>query len=294
MFAELLELVVAHGLKIQAPLPAYAVPSQLAGGSTEEVLVSTVKPLLVLQNPGYYYYTAGNCAVQRKVMFERAMTSEVGAWIFWWLSLAYTDARQVKASQASVTALNNEKKVDHTGLIIEVGYLHFLIESRLTRPEALHQSLQLAAGKAGQEQACALHCIPHSRNSQRRTTVRTSHDVSRATAIRPCVAQRLFSRFLRKIAHVYEEERWNPIVWSIRSLWYECAQRTGTADDAARLLLEMMAPCKSPLTFVYGVRAYRWHGFGRWQRTSRRSETISGGSGCLVKGQSTGFSMNVS
>lgn len=78
MFGELLEMVVAHGLKIQAPIPAYAVPNTLeSGGTTEEVLVSAVKPLLVLQNPGYYYYTAGNCAVQRKIMFERAMASEV-------------------------------------------------------------------------------------------------------------------------------------------------------------------------------------------------------------------------
>lgn len=42
---------------------------------------------------------------------------------------------------------------------------------------------------------------------------------------------------------MYEEERWNPIVWATRTLWYECAQRTGTSDDAAKLLLEMMAPC---------------------------------------------------
>lgn len=77
MFAELLELVVAHGLKIQAPLPAYAAPTTFASGNAEEVLVSAIKPLLVLQNPGYYYYTAGNCAVQRKVMFERASRSDV-------------------------------------------------------------------------------------------------------------------------------------------------------------------------------------------------------------------------
>ena len=76
MFAELLELVVAHGLKIQAPSPAYAAPSTFALGA-EEVLVSAIKPLLVLQNPGYYYYTAGNCAVQRKVMFDKASESDV-------------------------------------------------------------------------------------------------------------------------------------------------------------------------------------------------------------------------
>lgn len=32
-------------------------------------------------------------------------------------------ASQAKASQASTTALNNEKKVDHTGIIVEVNML---------------------------------------------------------------------------------------------------------------------------------------------------------------------------
>lgn len=131
MFAELLELVVAHGLKIQAPLPAYAVPNTLASGgnSTEEVLVSAVKPLLVLQNPGYYYYTAGNCAVQRKVMFERAIASEVGTLlvVFGGCCDGLRPGRQSKASQASTTAINNEKKVDHTGIIAEVNSLLALL-----------------------------------------------------------------------------------------------------------------------------------------------------------------------
>lgn len=77
MFAELLEVVIAHGLKIHAPIPSYAAPTTFGSGNVEEVLVSAVKPLLVLQNPGYYYYTAGNCAVQRKVMFERATEGDV-------------------------------------------------------------------------------------------------------------------------------------------------------------------------------------------------------------------------
>jgi hypothetical protein len=51
----------------------------MSGGtnSAEEVLVSAVKPLLVLQNPGYYYYTAANCAVQRKMMFDKAIEGGV-------------------------------------------------------------------------------------------------------------------------------------------------------------------------------------------------------------------------
>ncbi|KAJ9121480.1 hypothetical protein QFC22_002096 [Naganishia vaughanmartiniae] len=193
LFAELLEIVVAHGLAIHAPLPVYAAPPvSMSGGtkSTEEVLVSAVKPLLVLQNPGYYYYTAGNCAVQRKIMFEKAVEGEVST------------------TSVSSTAMANEKKVDHTGIIIELYTKAYdLLQARPGKNRlALYVAYRIAE--------------THNAGGQ--------YDLAMT--------------FLRKIAHVYEEERWNPIVWSIRSLWYDCAQRTGTVDDAARLLLEMMAP----------------------------------------------------
>jgi hypothetical protein len=47
-------------------------------------------------------------------------------------------------------------------------------------------------------------------------------------------------RFFDRIAKTYQRERWDPIVANIRSLWYECAQRTGAVEVAARLLLETM------------------------------------------------------
>ncbi|KAJ9095965.1 hypothetical protein QFC21_005327 [Naganishia friedmannii] len=193
LFAELLEIVVAHGLVIHAPLPVYAVPpASIAGGinTTEEVLVSAVKPLLVLQNPGYYYYTAGNCAVQRKMMFEKAIEGDV------------------LMTSVSSTAMSNEKKVDHTGIIVELYTKAY--ELLQARPGKNRLALYIAY-RIAEIQSQGGH-----------------YDLAMT--------------FLRKIAHVYEEERWNPIVWSIRSLWYNCAQRTGSVDDAARLLLEMMAP----------------------------------------------------
>lgn len=47
-------------------------------------------------------------------------------------------------------------------------------------------------------------------------------------------------RFFDRIAKTYQREKWDPIVANIRTLWYECAQRTGAVEVAARLLLEMM------------------------------------------------------
>lgn len=48
--------------------------------------------------------------------------------------------------------------------------------------------------------------------------------------------------FFERISQTFERERWTPIVRQIRKLWYECTQRTGHVDSAARLLVEMMCP----------------------------------------------------
>ena len=51
-------------------------------------------------------------------------------------------------------------------------------------------------------------------------------------------------RYCQRILRPYSNERWGAVVWSIRELWYQAAQRTGSVETAARLLLEMMAPGK--------------------------------------------------
>jgi hypothetical protein len=49
-------------------------------------------------------------------------------------------------------------------------------------------------------------------------------------------------RYCQRILRPYNNEDWGAVVWSIRELWYQAAQRTGSVETAARLLLEMMAP----------------------------------------------------
>jgi hypothetical protein len=54
--------------------------------------------------------------------------------------------------------------------------------------------------------------------------------------MRPCC------RFFERISPSFKKDKWAPVVREIRTLWYECAQRTGNVEDAARLLVEMMCP----------------------------------------------------
>jgi hypothetical protein len=49
-------------------------------------------------------------------------------------------------------------------------------------------------------------------------------------------------RFFERISPTFKKDKWSPIVRQIRSLWYECAQVTGSVETAARLLMEMMCP----------------------------------------------------
>lgn len=51
-------------------------------------------------------------------------------------------------------------------------------------------------------------------------------------------------RFFERIADTFKRNRWSPIVRQIRSLWYECAQKTGQVESAVTLLIEMMCPGK--------------------------------------------------
>jgi hypothetical protein len=51
-------------------------------------------------------------------------------------------------------------------------------------------------------------------------------------------------RFFERISKNYQRECWDPIIWSVRDTWYDCAQRTGSVETAVRLLLQMMSPGK--------------------------------------------------
>jgi hypothetical protein len=58
------------------------------------------------------------------------------------------------------------------------------------------------------------------------------------------------------MAKAYVREQWTPVLWSIRSVWYQAAQRTGAVESAARLLLDMMSPGRSEGGSVYVLSAH--------------------------------------
>jgi hypothetical protein len=77
IFAELLEMAIAGGLRIPSSHPSYlplAPPTSLPHTQLgQQELVSRSNPLVMLQHPGYYYYTAANCTVQRRNRFLAAL-----------------------------------------------------------------------------------------------------------------------------------------------------------------------------------------------------------------------------
>lgn len=72
LLAELTETALVHGLQLETSLPLYS-------SETSDIphLISTQIPLAALQHPGYYYYTAANCSVQRWQRYKAALKHEV-------------------------------------------------------------------------------------------------------------------------------------------------------------------------------------------------------------------------
>lgn len=48
-------------------------------------------------------------------------------------------------------------------------------------------------------------------------------------------------RYLNIISGKFAQEGWKPVLHEIRTIWYECAKRTGDVETAARLLVEILA-----------------------------------------------------
>jgi hypothetical protein len=118
MFAELLELSLAAGLRLEATLPAYLPTSPTMASPdgaqiAESVLVSTNAPSTVLQHPGYYYYAAADCSVQRKNRFDKILGR-----------MTDPDHSDRTARTQAAPGLGNEQKIDHTAIVLEVSALY--------------------------------------------------------------------------------------------------------------------------------------------------------------------------
>ncbi|KAG9084046.1 hypothetical protein FS749_005537, partial [Ceratobasidium sp. UAMH 11750] len=122
IFAELFEHGLRNGLRIPSlapsspppaltPVPVVVDPSASVTGLPQptpdpgaNVASSGHNPSLSLQHPGFYYYIAAGCSVQRLARFKAVLEAEIA------------DPSPVSATPAFA----NEKKIDHHSLIVEL------------------------------------------------------------------------------------------------------------------------------------------------------------------------------
>lgn len=78
IFAELLELGLSHHLALPPILPP-TLPAQAPTSAIVDPTIptSSANPLHVLQRPGFYYYKAACCSIERKKRFDAALDIEV-------------------------------------------------------------------------------------------------------------------------------------------------------------------------------------------------------------------------
>lgn len=196
IFGEILEIAQTNGFDIPPmPQPIYPpAPANLLPPAADELTmpVSTTNPLHVLQPPAFYFYTAASCTIERKARYESALASERASG---------------SSGLSSAPGFANEKKVDHTALIVDLlRKATLLLENG--RDE---QSLVLYASfRMAEAQACA-----------------GQYDAATKT--------------LNALSERFEPEAWRPLAARLRALWYECAQATGDVEMAVRLLAEMLA-----------------------------------------------------
>lgn len=123
---------VQNGLRISnAPTPVIPTASVTAIPPTPEYFATPISygnPLQVMQQPAIYFYTAACCSVQRQKRFQEALEAEVHLFL---IEPDGTDSAQKERqdSDAGATSghvstapgFDNEKKVDHAALVIEVS-----------------------------------------------------------------------------------------------------------------------------------------------------------------------------
>ncbi|WVQ71632.1 hypothetical protein IAR50_001172 [Cryptococcus sp. DSM 104548] len=202
IFAELLEMAQQHGLRIGTPLPSFPPPG--AANTPQNALyyatpISQGNPNQIIQHPAVYYYTAACCTLKRQEKFKEILEIENDA-----LS---SEAGKASGYVSAAPGFANEKKIDHSALVIELFSKAYSLLKDLPTPSnrtALYIAYRIAETyhKAGQYEMAI--------------------------------------RFFDRIASSFKRERWDEIVRNIRKTWYECAKATGGVEGVSRLILEMM------------------------------------------------------
>ncbi|KAL7423964.1 hypothetical protein Q5752_001549 [Cryptotrichosporon argae] len=213
IFAELLETAMTAGFPLPpSPLPTYpmsAPPPPVPIGYDYWTTPTSATQPSHVLHSPAYYYYAAACC-----SIERKVRFEE----------ALEAEREDMSSEmgtagghlASAPGFANEKKVDHAALVIELftkAYTLLKDQHYAQTRVALYVAFRIAETycQAGQYE--------------------------------------LAMRFFERISQTFKRDKWAPIVREIRSMWYDCAQRTGSVETAARLLVEMMAPLTARTAF---------------------------------------------
>ncbi|ORY33796.1 Foie gras liver health family 1-domain-containing protein [Naematelia encephala] len=206
IFAELLELGIQGGLRIPALAPPIlpTAASAAAPPPGPDYFATPISSSSPLQvlQLPAFYYYTAACCSVQR----KAKYEEALA--------VEQDAMSSEAGAASgyvstAPGFANEKKIDHSALIVEL----------FTKAYSLFKEQDPGHGRIALMVAFRIaetYCQSDQHN--------------------------LAMRFFGRISSSFKHDRWTPIVRQIRGLWYECAQRTGNVESAARLLLEMMSP----------------------------------------------------
>ncbi|KAK8869844.1 hypothetical protein IAR55_000412 [Kwoniella newhampshirensis] len=205
IFVELIEMGQQAGLRIAslAP-PVFPTAASAAAPPPPDYYITPISsnnPLQILQQPAFYYYTAACCSIQRQQRYQEALEAEADA--------LGSEAGAASGYVSTAPGFANEKKVDHSALIIEL----------FTKAYSLLKDQQYAQNRLALFVAFRI-AETYCQSGQYEMAI----------------------RFFDRISQSFKRDRWTPIVRQIRQLWYECAQRTGNVESAARLSIEMMCP----------------------------------------------------
>ncbi|WVO12852.1 hypothetical protein L204_100460 [Cryptococcus depauperatus] len=202
IFAELLEMAQSHGLHTSTPVPSFPTLNSSVISQDPEYFVtplSSTNPSQTLQHPAMYYYTAACCSIERYKRFKEALEVESDA-----LDL---ELGKTSGFVSAAPGFANEKKVDHTALVIELFSKAYLLLKDHNPPFnrlALYVAFRIAS-------------TYHQANQ---------HDMA--------------VRFFDRISTSFKKDKWTEIVKTIKALWYKCSKETGDIEEVCKLSLEMM------------------------------------------------------
>ncbi|KDE06050.1 hypothetical protein MVLG_03604 [Microbotryum lychnidis-dioicae p1A1 Lamole] len=204
LFGDLVAIGIRNGfsLPILRPVPS----SRVLPPGAPPPPTSVMMPSNALQHPGYYFFLAAGCAIERWERFKA-------------VKAAYEAARDAGAVApipeggkrppplAMGPALTHESKVDHADIIIELytkAYEFFKAHRTKNMTFYVASQIALTHYEAG------------------------NHE--------------MVLKFNDRIAKNYRKDRWSGVLDSILQLSLESAQRIGDWESAIRCCLELMAP----------------------------------------------------